>query len=266
MLKSSGLTKSDLKTERNLAVSQNLFNAPIKESLIDIQFQPTASLEALDYFAQKISDEFVKKSDLWEAVIGFKSEGDATETHSHQSVIGRRLESKDGLFVLQCRNSGFTLSRLSPYTNWDDIQSNFTKLWGIFCEGLGVHQISKIAVRYINELKLPLPLKDFDEFLTCSPQVPPELPQAISGFLSQVIIPDSDKECTSVITQALEQPSQETYNSGSITIILDIDVYRMVSINITNINDINSCLEILRNQKNLMFFSHITEKCVELYK
>jgi uncharacterized protein (TIGR04255 family) len=266
MLRSTSLTISDLQTERNLAVSQNLLNAPIKEALIDIQFQPAASLEALDNFALKMSDEYVKKSDLWEAVIGFKSAGDATETHSHQSVIGRRLESKDGSFVLQCRSSGFTLSRLNPYTNWEDMQSTFTKVWGIFCEGLDARQISRIAVRYINELKLPLPLKDFDEYLTCSPQVPPESPQGISGFLSQVIIPDSLKECTSVITQALEQPSQETYNSGSITIILDIDVYRMVSINITNINDINSCLEILRNQKNLMFFSHITEKCVELYK
>lgn len=261
-----GLKNNNPHTEKNLAVSKNLSNAPIKEALIDIQFQPAATLEALDQFAQKISDEYVKKSDLWEAVIGFKAEGGATESHSHQNVIGRRLESKDGLFVLQCRTLGFTLSRLNPYTNWDDVQSKLTKLWSMFCEGLGSHQISRIAVRYINELRLPLPITDFDEYLTCSPQVPPNLPQGISGFLSQMTIPDGDKECTSVITQALEPPTQETYNNGSITIILDIDVYRMVSINITNIDDVHSCLETLRNQKNLMFFSHITEKCVELYK
>ncbi len=249
-----------------MAQHRHLTRAPLREALIDLQFEPRVSLDAIDRFVGAISGSFGRKADLWEAFFGLNTDVGGAATHSTHTIAGRRLESLDAPYVLQCRLSGFTLSRLSPYGEWIDLRMEAKRLWERFLEHVGEVVIRRVAVRYINEIRLPLPLGDFSEYLTCPPQVPGPLPQAVTGFLSRVIIPDDSMNCVSVVTQAFEGSPVQDPTGMFLTIILDIDVFRMTALVRSQGEELWQALDVLRDQKNRMFFEHITEKAARIYE
>lgn len=247
-----------------MAAQRHLSRAPAREALIDIQFEPYVPLEALERFAAIAKPEFNRKLDLWEAFVGFNANGNQPEASASHAVIGKRLDSDQPPHVLQCRVGGFTFSRLSPYGEWRDLRDEAHRWWRAFHSVVHPHTVTRIAVRYINEIKLPLPMRDFSEYLTCPPRVPDKLPQGISGFLHRVIVPDESNNCVSIVTQAFEgQPSMA--EGASVTILLDVDVFRTVRLQGDSIEEIWTGLDALREQKNRMFFEHLTEKTVEMF-
>ena len=180
-------------------------------------------------------------------------------------MIGRRLDLKKGPFILQCRGNGFTLSRLAPYKDWNDLRTEANLLWRQFRQRFASVPVSRIAVRYINEIKLPLPIVDFDEYLTAAPKSPTGVPQAFSQFLTRVMIPDEEKKCVSVISHVMEAPPEETPNGSSVTLLLDIDVFREILPPIVDDDRLWDGIDELRLQKNRMFFAHLTDKALELF-
>lgn len=243
-----------------------LTKAPAREALIDIQFAPVIAEEAIKSFNELAKDRFERSLPIWQAVFGFtvNPEGETQQPPSAKTAVGVRLESTSPPHVLQCRTNGFTFSRLSPYGSWDELKTAAKFEWDQFLTVAPQFVIHRIAVRYINELKLPMPFKDFDEYLACPPEVPSQLPQAVSSFLQRVVMPDPENNCTSIVTQALEEPGQ--LPTTHLTVLLDVDVFRMAEIVSTDSERIWQELDQLRIQKNRMFFAHITDKMVDLLK
>jgi len=136
----------------------------------------------------------------------------------------------------------------------------------VFSRELGAVLVNRIAVRYINELRFPVPLRDFGEYLVSPPGVPDELPQGLLGFLTRVIIPDEANNCMTIVTQALEGPPSEGPAGATATVILDIDVFRAGTSDAPRSDEIWTALDTLRGQKNRVFFAHVTERTVEMYE
>jgi uncharacterized protein (TIGR04255 family) len=246
-----------------MAVQRHLSRAPAREALIDIQFEPKVTINAIDQFIATIEPQFKKKSDIWEGVIGFNiSEG----TKTKQTVIGRRIDFNEPPYVLQCRIGSFTFSRLSPYGTWQELRTEAHRWWRDFHAAVQPKVVTRIAVRYINAMKIPLPINDFSDYLTCPPKVPEALPQAISNFLVRIVIPDDINNCVSIVTQALEDQPTVRNEGASITVLLDVDVFRTTRIEDNRIEEVWSGLDALRAQKNRMFFEHITEKAAALFE
>lgn len=247
---------------------EHLARAPLREALIDLQFERRLALEAIHSFERTLAGDVTQATDIWETQFGFEgpTPDRPPQSHARHAAIGRRLEFKDGPYVLQCRVNGFTLSRLSPYGDWSELRSRAAGLWHGFAAHARVESVDRIAVRYINELKLPLPFGDFEEFLTSPPRVPNEMPQAITGFLTRQIIPDEAKNCMTIVTQALEEPPIEGPTGTTVTVILDIDVFRQAANEPAMSGRIWEALDVLRAQKNRAFFAYVTEKTVEMYE
>jgi uncharacterized protein (TIGR04255 family) len=243
------------------ALRKQLSRAPAREAVIDIRFERQVALDDIDRFVDRVLPQFELKHDLFEATIGFGPNGDA-ET-SNKAIVGRRLDNQQTHYVVQCHARGFTVSRLSPYGNWSEFRDQARRWWDDFVQSAGAQTINRIAVRYVNEIKIPRSMKDFDEYLTCPPQVPEDLPQEVSGFLTRVIVPDVKNRCVSVVTQALEQSFID--ETGTVTVLLDIDVFRQCSIPSSGEAEVWAGLDELRDQKNRVFFAHITEKSVEMF-
>ena len=246
-----------------MAVQRHLSRAPAREALIDIEFESPASLEAIDAFIANAAKDFKRRTDLSEAFIGFRSDGSGTR--ASQTVIGRRLDSDEPPHVLQCRRSGFTFSRLSPYGEWAELRGAAQGWWDQFYRTIGPRTVTRIAVRYVNAITLPLPITDFTDYLVCPPRLPPSLPQGVSGFLQRVIVPDDVNNCTCIVTQALEDQPAVSSGGASITVLLDIDVFRITRIEDADMAQVWAGLDELRVQKNRMFFEHLTEKAMEMF-
>ena len=246
-----------------MATQRHLRSAPVKEALIDFQFEQPVAIELIEEFASSIADRYPDKSDIWQSMVGIDLGSVETKSHSSIDQLGKRLSSGQHPFIAQVRKNGFTLSRLQPYVDWGDLRAEAKLLWDKFVEQGNVEVVQRVAVRYINEIKIPLPINDFGEFLTCPPEVPKALPQAINGFMTRVVIPSSDDPNeVAIVTQASETLVAD---QASIVVVLDIDVFRTWSIPATG-DLIWSCLDRLRDKKNNMFFEHLQEKTVEMYE
>jgi len=247
-----------------MAEIQPLPNAPIKEALIDIRVVANGSVEIFEKNYAQFSEEYPEKHQIQRNTIGWEiGKGDPVSSTVNQQYVGYKYLSADKKNIVQFRTDGFTFSRLEPYQDWKSIRDEAKRLWDIYSPIAGIEAISRIAVRYINALKIPLPISDFREYLTASPEVPEGLPQAVSDHLTRLVIHDPTLNVNCNLTQAL-QP-MEPDSSDFITIILDIDAY------IISNYDINSLkywqdLEILHDFKNRVFFKSVTDKAIELFK
>lgn len=248
-----------------MARHRHLPNAPLREALIDLQFESPVGLDLIDRFAASIADSYERKGDIWQAFFGFRNEGGGGTEASH-NAIGRRLEARGQWpYVAQCRTSGFTVSRLTPYGQWDDLLSETRPLWERFIQLAGNVVVVRLGVRYINQIVLPLPIQRLEEYFVCPPRVPDDLPQILAGFFSRMVIPDAQHDCTSVVTQSAEPPAFIGPSGPSINVLFDIDVFRQTRLTGDDAT-IWDVLGILRDQKNRMFFGYLTETTVERYE
>ena len=166
--------------------------------------------------------------------------------------------------IAQFRRDGFTFNRLHPYTKWDDLIVKTKNLWPLYKKIANPEAVTRLAVRYINNLKLPLPFGDFSEYLCVPPNIPEGLPQGVNNFLDRITIYDSAQDISANITQSLERGSQSSKNNH-IVIILDIDVYKQGDFSMDS-QEIWDRFEKFRKIKNEIFFKYITEKTARLFE
>lgn len=203
---------------------------------------------------------------MWE--IGFHfSEGEKPPRGSNKAV-GKRLESADQPHVILCRLNGFTFSRLTPYAEWQDLRANAERQWRAFINVVQPKMVTRLAVRYINAMQLPLPMRDFQDFLTCPPRIPEPLPQEVSAFVQRMVIPDRESGAVAIVTQALEGfGAERAADAGAtVTVLLDLDVFTNARIEDPSTDEMWPILDSLRDLKNRMFFEHIQERTAEMFE
>jgi len=243
--------------------SFHLENAPIVEAIIDFRIRPPENFshEVLDSLQKAIAEKYSHGEPIrvFSTELGMK-DGVPIQSSLIDSVIGYRYESQDKTHVFQANKDGFTVSRLKPYVTWDHLRDEALWLWEPFRSLIKPTSIIRTAVRYINRIELKAPL-DFDDYFSCFPKVPENLPQVVDGFLSRIVVPCDRDGTKIVITQTLEGINPLT---ASLQVILDIDVF------LENAFDADDhrpweILEELRKLKNRAFFGCITHKTVELF-
>jgi len=248
-----------------MAEYRHLENAPITEALIDLRVRLPSdfNIEILASLKEELSKRYPHFEERRVISGGFAwEEGKSVvEAPKDMGIEGYFCRSQDKNQVVQFRRDGFTFSRLKPYTYWDAVLAEARSLWGLYINKTSVKTASRIAVRYINHLKIPLPIHDFKDYLTVPPEVPEKAPQAVSSFFSRVVVHDTEQGINANITQALEK----SVESDTIPIILDIDVYKIGELKVSS-NEIWDTLNKLRDLKNVIFFGSITEKTARLFE
>jgi len=248
-----------------MAISRHLNNAPITEALIDLRVRPPKSfqVEKLREPKKELRDHFPKLEELRRFEGGFQiKRGEASMFSKDTGLSGFRFKSEDGLTVVQFRVDGFTFSRLKPYTSWDAIFPEAWRLWLDYVETAVPESVTRIAVRYINRLEVPLPFEEFSEYLEAPPALPPDVPQNVSSFLVKQVLHEPSSGIAVNFGQALEAGLADSKHA---TIILDIDSYKVQEYE-PQAQHLTEEFESLRRMKNLIFFNSITEKTARLFE
>lgn len=233
---------------------------PITEAIIDFQFSlpeetPTTKLESI---YKDLQERYPTKEKLNYSRGHFEINTDGGTSSIQSEHIGYKFTSKDRMFIFQCRRDGFTLSRLAPYKDWDNLEMEAKDLWQRFL--LIVKPIvTRIAVRYINRIDIPSLQDNFEDYFRTLPKLSGELPQQLSKFFMQLEIPQKEIAGRALITQtSLPQSNEDT-----ISVILDIDIFQEDNIT-ADINIWKACSE-MRKLKNTIFRACITSKTEELF-
>ena len=235
--------------------------APIKEAIIDIQIENPPSLTLADFENVDISPPHgyaERRRVMMGQLRGQLEEGVLTAT-AKQDQMGYAFVGGEGKHVVQFRMNGFTFSRLAPYQSWEQLRNEARTLWNSYRQIVGALPVVRVGLRYVNQLDLPMPMRDLRDFIRLYPEISSDLAQQLAGFFLQVQIPQEDLGTTAILNEAMVPPSGPNVAS----VVLDIDVFRHGR-KLESDDDVWSTMEVLRLRKNLIFEGCITNNTREL--
>ncbi|MDO8431340.1 MAG: TIGR04255 family protein [Candidatus Binatus sp.] len=249
-----------------MARKRHLSRAPITEALIDIQVTPKEGLtfDALRAGLDASAFGYYAKGAITESLLQFNLPvvGQELQTSSQAAQVGIRFHSNDEKYVAQCRLTGFTLSRLPPYENWENLRTEATRIWNVYAERLAPARVTRIATRFINNLPLPMQTgESYQLYLNKVVDVPEEAPQAVETFFQRFQLVDTETGARVILT--LTQGGGAA--GGVLPVILDVDAFTQTDLNPGD-PAIWAILERLRDLKNRTFFGTITERAAGLYE
>jgi len=236
-------------------------NAPITEALIDIRVElpSDVTLEALERIHGEVRDRYPGKKKRF-YVQGKFSAGDEIGAVAKQKLMGFAFATENGKQIFQVRLDGFTFSRLRPYGNWGELRDEGRRLWEIYRSVVIPRKITRVAVRYINQIDIPFRSIDYKDYFRTTPEVSPDLPQGLSGFFMQLQFPQADFEGLLILTQTAIPPPSPNMHS----VILDLDVFKE-GVELGSDEEVWRLLETLRKRKNKFFEGCLTDKTRELF-
>jgi uncharacterized protein (TIGR04255 family) len=245
-----------------MAVPRQLSKPPITEALLDIQSAITAPETAYESLASQLKGRYPNI----EPRRGFKAEWrfeqgqmvpQAPRDLGFQGIIAR---TADGVLTAQFRPNGFTLNNLTAYMGGDQLLAEGLRLWRLFVDAAHPEVASRVALRFINQLQLPLrPGDDFRKYLVAPPAMPDGAPPYMSEFLLRVVATETlDAPDAVIVTQQL------TPSEAGPVFNVDIDAFRVADLP-PDPDALRPIFDGLRALKNRAFFSLLTDDAVNLY-
>ena len=146
---------------------------------------------------------------------------------------------------------------------WENVSAEAFRLWGIYVNILSPDSVTRVAVRYINKIEIPLETVDLNEYLVVPPTLPSGVAMSIKSFLSRIVVEDTTSGILANIIQATDDSG---ITNTHIPIILDNDVYKRQNFVLNGMREIFDTFEKLCEIKNKIFFESITEKTARMYE
>ena len=247
-----------------MAPPTSLNRPPIVEALVDLRASVPGDPGTFNSLADELRDEFPFKEHQGhvEGTIEIKGGKVVFPNVVSPAFVGVRVANKDKTIYLQFRPDGFTLNNIKGYMGGDALLDKALTLWELLVERTRPEIVSRVALRYINTLQLPLQEGDeFNRYLTSAPTLPEGAPSLVSEFLSRIVGYDAQRKATAVVSQQLKQQRA----GQPVPITIDVDVFRVGNFPIEK-SALREILDSLRMLKNETFFSLLTDETVGLYE
>ncbi len=239
-----------------------LTDPPITEAVIEIRFSPAVAIETLESLCGEFKSDFPEVKPVRQNTLSWQMKGQEIKSGPQESHLDHyRLSSSEGRETIQLKVDRFAFSFIGYYTDWKDFSQRAVDSWAKFANKIPVELITRLGVRFVNNLNLPQGI-DLNKYIANLPQVPEGVPAKMAGFLNQITMTNIEISAFGSITLALDR---NRTNEKTLPVIIDIDVFNLESI--PNQADLlNKKLIDLRNFKNQIFFSSLTENGLGLYK
>lgn len=240
-------------------------HAPIAEAVLELRIEPRASVTVEELATVCADDpEFTVGKPLTEITGTLSVDDDRVSTESRREVAGHIWHTADERRHVQARRDVFLYAQRAPYRDWETFIGDAERFWLQYKEIVKPLRLTRLGVRYVNRIDIPLPNVELTEYLLTTAQVPPDLPQLISGYLLHIVLPNVSPGVPCQIISTLLPPSAPDTTS----LILDIDVWANPSLD-PNADDfdqgVRTCLGELRRAKNNVFEACITDKTRRLF-
>jgi uncharacterized protein (TIGR04255 family) len=236
----------------------HLRHAPIAEAVIDFRVVRREGIDAARFegLITAIGKEYANTAPMFSIEARFGIEAGRPVGKQVETATGWSYRSDEA--IAQFRVDGFTFSKLEPYSTWESVFGEADRMWRIYVQTARPVEISRLAVRYINRLRLEGPV-ELRQYLEAPPILPPPIPQAVREFLTRVVVEDNSG-ASAILIQAFEA----SLDPSTVPLLLDIDAFRELSL-APDDPSVGAIFERLRRLKNDIFFASVTEKTVEMY-
>lgn len=247
--------------------TRNLAHPPIVEAVVDFDcvMPPAFDVQRVEAAARAaLGDRYPK---LRTAFIAHGSmeikPGGKPNVSAEQGVHALQLLQADGRQLVQVRARGFSFNRLDPYTGFDDYLPEIQRTWRIFVELVSPVSVRAIGLRYINRFSVPIDDNRIDiaKYLRIAPKFPVEERLAFTGFLSQQA--GLEQGTANEVKMVL---ASQPIEGSALPVILDIEVTWRHDVAPADWETLLTHFQSLRELKNSVFMSSLTEDAVRLFQ
>jgi uncharacterized protein (TIGR04255 family) len=244
-------------------------HAPIVEAIIDVkvEFSGQPDGTAFATYGQKWAGQLPQHADLTTFQVGIGPPavaGTAPNIITTQgSGLGFRLSSPSNDRALMVQAQGLTYSHLPPYTRWEDFFKEFADLWSSYVDIIKPSAVTRVALRYINQIAVPHDRFELSDFFAIFPEIPKTMPQDITGLFMQLQMPQPDLGPD--VMAIINFGSGARNSKGQNTFLLDFDVFanRRLDPNSVKLLELLAAIRLAKNQ---LFENCITDKTRELIR
>lgn len=245
----------------------HLNNAPVVEAVIELRTRLAKPVGPAEFnaFRDRLQPRYQKAQHIQMVKADFRLETDAPKgDEMSRQIVGVRLDDTAGQWAIQGKSDGLTVSRLAPYSSWDDLVTTVRALWRDYVELFTPEMVTRLGVRYINLLPVPVdkPI-DLDSMLTAGPRIPKDLPQEMTEFMTRLVLPIPENGIVLTVVQA-PGATPSGASTGSAGVILDIDAACDQNYAL-NQPAMWEKLEQLHDAKNMAFFGSVTRETWETF-
>ncbi len=242
-------------------------NAPIVEAVLDIQvrFPHPPDGPRLAAFHDHIRDRYpdIAPKITWE--FDFQIVEGEPRQGLRSGPPGYIFKSPTGQRLVQVRPNGFTANWLKPYEAWPAFRDEARPLWDLYVTRFQPESVERLGLRYVNRIELPMPFTDFKDYVKTVPEIAPSLPQGLSNFFMRLEIPDPTRGLTAIVTETIQPVLDLEGQRQRVPLIFDIDIVSAQNLSPSG-PAVWDTLERMRQYKNEVFFSSMTERARELFR
>jgi len=231
----------------------HLTNPPIAEAVFDIHVRELASTERLETFVDQAKVSFPNVMPMNRKQVEI-SGGENLEVTGTTTAVGHILWNESQTRAVQGRLDGFTYNVVGGYEDWKSHLDDVRCMWELYSACMKPLEISRCALRYINNIEMTLG-PDVATYFQGHPPLPTGLGSTMNEFFMRIAIPIADRQA--IVSQALRREEKATF------LVLDIDVF---SNRHFESDEIWYEFEQLHNAKNKCFFQIMQPDALAVYK
>ncbi len=239
-----------------------LSNNPIHETVIEFRFYPYLEDQQIDIeeLGEFIRKEYPNKQDIKQSDVQITIGANSPPPKITNLEPIFSYQSEDLNITAILAEDRVSLTWKNEYPGWEVFSNKWLDLWQVLQKNSNIKTISRLGVRFINHIKVPVgEVLDFDDFLTHGPIVPGEsTPKTLHSFSHRAVFTNGDIECYANFLQAFKLEEKPK-------IVLDIDVFTINNLK-PEIDQIKEKLGQIREYKNQLFSGSITPETKALYK
>lgn len=236
---------------------------PITEAVIGINFTTPLDDETLKSLSQKLTKFYPEQQVISNVsfALDISNNNLASPNMETQKEDSFRLATPDQTQIVVLSKSNFLFSQLAPYQGWDKFFKRFTRDWVFIKRNTGFRELSRLGVRYLNRLDLPVVnnIVEYEKFLNVYPLLPKSL-ETVIGYAIQIAIPLAKIGCNLNINSG-GVPSPLL---NHISILVDLDISKDQALPQKD-TDIFELLNLIRDEKNRIFEECITQSSRKLF-
>ena len=138
-----------------MAVPRELSKPPITEALVGIRAAVSAPVTAYETLSRELQSRYPKVEQRRSVRTEWKIEDGKVVASSGEDLgfQGTLLRSEDGRAAVQFRPDGFTFNNLHSYMGGDRLIAEALRLWELFVAHTQPVAVSRVALRFINQLR-----------------------------------------------------------------------------------------------------------------
>lgn len=231
-------------------------------TLLDDSTDRDALLRALERLSEGDEERFVERRKLMEGELSISVDatGAPPVTAMTRQQQGHEFRNPRHAELFQARLNAFSYHKLQPYSRWEEFRLQGRRLWERYRAIAKPTRVGRIGLRYINRIDLP-PGSELKDYLLTFPEIAPGVPQQLSRYTMQLVIPQADIPGTEL---QLRQGTVAPPRPDVVSVLLDIDLIQVLDVAGYS-DELWDHFERLHARQNAIFEYSITDKTRALF-